>query len=437
MRIVPSWRVIILFLVPIPLMVASIFVSWLLWIAVAIDALLLLGIVIDIILLPATGNNFTIKLDLPGYMQVHRNSTITIHVTNNHFLPVRFNLLLDLDFSFERTYSQRILLATPYMNNSIPVKVFARRRGTFPVTRCFVKMYSFFGLVIHHQTLALSDVVKVVPSTSSLNETFSLLQANRKKYEGRQRNRILGQGMDFEMLREYYKGDDFNKIDWKATARRRKPITRIYRMENNFDVSIMLDCGRLMTAEIGGMSLLDYAINSTMVLAYSAIKGHDKVSFTAFGSDIKKHIPPTRNKKIVKNLNHVLTDLDYEFVESNLQYAFNFVRKTLPKRSLIVLFTDIIDDSNIKIYHRYLSILMKKHIVMLILLRDKSLFEIASSKPGPDLTSYTIAASSDLILRRYKTIHDLEKLGIIVLDLFPEQVTAGVINSYMKVKYKH
>jgi uncharacterized protein (DUF58 family) len=279
--------------------------------------------------------------------------------------------------------------------------------------------------------------INVVPTTFSKNESFRFLQKIIKKYEGKQKNILFGDGKNFEMLRDYNKGDEFGKIDWKITARRRKPVTRIYRLENNFELSIMIDCGRMMSTEIKGLSLLDYAVNATIILSFAAIKGNDSVSFTAFGSDIKKYIPSSKNIKIIKKLNYTLTDLQYEFAESDYHLAFSFIKSKLSKRSLIVLFTDIIDDSNIKIYHKYLSILKKKHIVLLVLLKDKNLFDTAESIPNKNTTIYTKAAAVDLILRRNKTIYNLKKLGIEVLDLFPEEVTATTLNKYLSIKHRN
>jgi uncharacterized protein (DUF58 family) len=263
------------------------------------------------------------------------------------------------------------------------------------------------------------------------------MQREIKQREGLQRNKLIGGGINFEMLKDYEKSDEFSRIDWKATARRRIPVTRVYRFENNVELAIMIDCGRIMSTEVYGKSLLDYAVDAANLLSYSALRGNDNVSFTAFADKIIQYIPPVRTMKNFKKINLSLTHLQYHFVECNYQTAFTFVRSKLSKRSLIVIFTDILDDSNIREFHKIFMQMQKKHLVLLILLRDKNLFFTANSGNITKESIYMKAAACDLVLKRNKTIFDLKRLGIHILDLYPEKANTIVLNKYIELKNRN
>ena len=431
---VPAKKTLLLFIIPLVFIIVSFLMNIFLTIAVISDIILFLIILIDLFLSPDYRKKIEINIKPVSYLILNKYSELTLTVKNKNKLPANLNILFDLDISFDRNYSTEAIRVMPSAEEEYNVKLFANRRGKFRSEKIFTKSKSLLGLLVIYKTFKCSLDLTVVPTAFSKGDSFRFLQKKIIKIEGSQKNRSIGNGKEFMMLRDYIKGDDFGKIDWKATARRIKPITRVYRLENNFEVALMLDCGRLLGTEANELSLLDYAINSSVVLSYAAVKGNDNVSLTAFNRDIIKYIPPSKNLKAIKKMNYILTELQYDFVESDYKTAFRFIKSKLTKRSLVVFFTDIIDDSNINIYHKYLSLLKKKHAVLLILLRDKNLFNIANSVPSRNVNLYTKAAGIDLIIRRNKTIHNLKKLGIDVLDLFPEEVTSAALNKYLNIK---
>lgn len=430
-------KALLLFLIPLLLIIISFFVPYLHLIAIGFNIILIITIILDLFLSPDYKNKVSISFKFDNYLKLDQYSKFKVIVENSNKLPVQFYVLMDLDTSFDRNYSRQKIKIKPLEKAAITLKIFPERRGLFKSKLYFIKAKSIFRLVNIYRKYQHDLTINVVPTTFVQGDSFRFLQEKIKKFEGYQKNRRIGEGSDFEMLRDYIKGDEFGHIDWKATARRRKPVSRLYRLENNFELSLMIDCGRLMATEVKGVSLLDYAVNAAVVLSYAAVKGNDSVSLTAFGSQIIKYIPPSKNLKTIKRLNYALSDLQYQFAESDYQTAFGFIRSKLNKRSLIVLFTDIIDDSNLKIYHKYFSLIKKKHIVLLVLLRDKNLFQTADSIPGTKTSIYTKAAAVDLVLRRNKAIFDLKRLGIEVLDLFPEQVNADTLNKYLNIKHKN
>ncbi len=434
--IIPGKAVLYLFIVPLVLLAASFWIKILLPVSFMMDGLIVIFLFIDLAFSPGYKKDLRLNLVMPHIMSVHSYNICTLQIENKNKFPLRFYFLLDLDSSFKRDYGKELIRIFPGDLFEHKFKLYAGRRGEYTIKNIFIKGFSLFRLLIFYRKHPVHITFQVIPSLSTHSSSFKLIQKEIRMSEGNQKNRIYGDGTNFEMLRDYIKGDDFGKIDWKATARIKRPVTRIYRIDNNLHLSILLDSGRLMASEVDGMSLLDYAIHSALVLAYAAAKNSDRISLTVFGKEIIRYMPPTKDMKIVKKMNALLSDIQYDFYESDYQNAFSFLQSKLNKRSLIIVFTDIIDDSNSKIYYKHLSIIKKNHMVLLVLLRDKTIFEIADQNISGSKDIYLKAAGADMILRRNKTIAGLRKLGIEVLDLFPEQVSAGVINSYFRFKRK-
>jgi len=435
--IYPTKLTLYFFIIPFLLIIISFFFNEIILLALVLNIILFLLILVDILISPNYKKKVEIKIIIDKHYKINAYNDFTLLIKNNNRLPAKFYFMMDLDYSFDRNYSKKIIKIGPMQEREVRLKIFAKRRGEFEIKYFFIKCKSLLNLLYFYRKFKYSVKINVAPFVSNINETFKILQEKIKKIEGFQKNNLIGDGHDFEMLRDYIKGDEFNKIDWKATSRHKKPITKVYRLENTLEVALLIDCGRLMATEVSGMSLLDYAVNSSLVLSYAAVKGSDKVSLTCFGADIIKYVPPVKTKKDIKKLNYVLTDIEYQNIESNYQTVFSFIKQKLSKRSLIILLTDIIDDSNIRIYHKYLSLLKKKHIILLVLIRDKNLFNVGKSLLSDKVNIYTKTAAADLILRRHKTIFDLKKLGIDILDLYPEEITPKIINKYIEIKNRN
>lgn len=437
MKIFPRRVVLYLFLIPLPLFVIGFWVKNFILLGLGINICIIFLILFDLFISPNLKKKVIIKIIQPTFFKMNSYNKIKIKIENKNKLSIHFNMLLDLNIAFDRRYSEKVFVSQGNSSREEKIKIFARRRGEFISKFIFIKVKSFLGLLSIYQTYKQKINITVLPKAFFINSNFKIIKKLIQRAKGNQKTRIIGNGADFEMLRDYTKGDPFNRIDWKATSRKRKLITRVYQMQNVFEVFLMLDCGRISSTEVNGKSMLDYAIDSLLLLSYSAIKNNDHISFMAFGTKIIKHISRIKNLTGLKKLNAYMSKINSEMAESNYQSAFSFVKQNLKKRSLIVFFTDIIDDSGLNIYKKYLYLLNKKHIIIIVLLRDKNLFTISNTQAKDDLTIHQIIAANDLVLRRNKTIHELKKTGIIILDLYPEDVTPNLLNKYINIKHNN
>ncbi len=310
----------------------------------------------------------------------------------------------------------------------------AERRGLYTLKTIHIRYSSKFKLFNLYGKTDIGSRYYVYPDYRQLKEYFLLTKNNRLYEMGIHKNRYRGHGTEMESLREYCKDDDARFIDWKATARLNKPVTKIFETEASNDIVFVLDCGRLMTSEERNMSSIDHALQSLLVLTHAAVSMGDRVRVVAFSDRIIGDFSPPRNGNPMKKIIHFVTPLQPEFTESNYSLAFAHLHNTVKKRSLIILLTDLIDDLNFDMFKNNLMLLSRRNAVLFILLRDSLLQEEADRDAVNTADVYSVTAARAMMTNRSKALFKLKQLGINVLDLLPCQVTARLVDKYMQMK---
>jgi len=241
-----------------------------------------------------------------------------------------------------------------------------------------------------------------------------------------------------EALRDYQRDDDYRAIDWKATARRQKLITREYQQERNQSVLCMLDCGRLKIAETQGLSQLDHALNAVLMLSHVATRAGDQVGLLAFDARVRAFLPPQSGRRAAQRVVAASYDIHAEIVETDFEAAYGYLSQRLRKRSLVVLFTEVIDEVSAKSVVRTVRSLGPRHLALVVLFRDETLDAMAEPRrtqgdiKAADL--YQRAAGAEAILWRDRLVRDLQEAGALVLHVSPRKLTPTLINRHLHIK---
>ena len=247
--------------------------------------------------------------------------------------------------------------------------------------------------------------------------------------------RLRGGENEFEALRDYQRDDDYRAIDWKATARRQKLITREYQQERNQSVLCMLDCGRLMTAESQGLSQLDHALNAVLMLAHVATRAGDQVGLCAFDTRVRAYLPPQGGRRAAQRVVAASYDIHAQIVETDFEAAYGFLSQRLRKRSLVVLFTQVVDEVSARSVVRTVHSLGPRHLPLAVLFRDEALDQMAEPRGLVKVGDlYQRAAAAEAILWRDRLVRDLQEAGALVLHVPPRKLTLGLINRYLNIK---
>jgi uncharacterized protein (DUF58 family) len=311
------------------------------------------------------------------------------------------------------------------------------RRGLYELGDHHLRWATPLGLGWRQIRIASRHPVRVYPDVQAVR-TYEMLA--RQSLENRMVRtvRLRGGENEFEALRDYQRDDDYRAIDWKATARRQKLITREYQQERNQSVLCMLDCGRLMTAETSGLSQLDHALNAVLMLAHVATRAGDQVGLLAFDARVRAFLPPQGGRRAAQRVVAASYDIHAQIVETDFEAAYSYLSQRLRKRSLVVLFTEVIDEVSAKSVVRTVRSLGPRHLALCVLFRNETLDAMveppssASAIKASDL--YQRAAAAEAILWRDHLVRDLQEAGALVLHVSPHKLTPTLINRYLRIK---
>ena len=313
----------------------------------------------------------------------------------------------------------------------------ARRRGAFGLEAVWLRVSSRLGLWQRDLEFPLANPLDVYPDMQQMEEYALLARADRLRLVGLRRQRRVGQDNEFERLRDYTPDDNYKHIDWRSTARRRKLTVKDFQVNQSQRVLFLIDCGRMMTGTVERISLLDHAFNAALMLSYVALAKGDAVGMICFADEIQRFVPPRGGRNQMNRLLRASFDRFATLVESRYDEAFVYLNARVRKRSLVVLVTNVIDEVNSHQVSRYMRSLVGRHLPLVVLLRDHAIFDAAVATPSDDASLYRAAAASEIIDWRRGVLADMERAGVLALDVFPEQMTAPLVNRYLEIKARH
>jgi uncharacterized protein (DUF58 family) len=314
----------------------------------------------------------------------------------------------------------------------------ATRRGAFSLPEVHLRVRSRLGLWQRFLSYPVENLIHVYPDMKQLGEYTILARTNRLSLVGVRRTRKIGQDNEFERLRDFTRDDNYKHIHWRSTARRNKLTVKDFQASHSQRLLFLIDCGRMMASEAAGLSLVDHALNSMLMLSYVALKQGDSVGLISFSDTIHSFVPPTGGMNQMNRLLHASFDRFPRLVESRYDEAFLYLAARCRKRALVVLVTNVIDEVNSAQIERYLSSLSGRHLPLGVLLRDRQLFAAADVPPPQDAkTLYRAAAAAEILIWRQQVLSDLSKKGVLALDVYPEELTAPLVNSYLNIKARH
>ncbi len=277
-----------------------------------------------------------------------------------------------------------------------------------------------------------TTTVRVYPDFAAIARYIRLTADRREALLGIHRHRRRGEGQTFLQLREYRVGDSLRHIDWKATARVRKPIARDYQEERNQTVLFLLDCGRRMRAQDDDLSHFDHALNALILLAYVALRQGDAVGVQSFGGERRWLAPRSGPGRLTALINRVY-DLQPTLEPPDYAEAAQLIQTRQRKRALVVLLTNLRDEDQDDL-RPAVALLSRRHLVLIANLREPVLDELLA-RPVHDLSqAHLYATTCHYLLQRERVQEELRHCGGIVLDTPPRQLPAAMVNQYLDLK---
>ena len=362
-----------------------------------------------------------------------------IHISLQSFfrIPVTAAVIDEIPHQFQvRNLNFVISLSagdTQQINYSLrPVK-----RGEYDFGGINLLVSSILGLATRRIIAPENKLVPVYPSFLQMRKYELLAISNNLTNTGIKRIRRIGQNLEFEQIKKYTAGDDIRSINWKATARKADLMVNNFQDERSQQVYSLIDKGRVMKMPFNGMSLLDYAINASLVISNIAIKKSDKAGLITFQDKIGTLLSASRINKQMSNIMDILYNQKTAYRESDFSVLYATIRRRITQRSLLLLFTNFETNYSLQRQLPYLKNLAHQHLLVVIFFENTEMKTLIE-KRSTDLESiYYKAVAEKFSYEKKLIVKELRKNGIQALLTTPEKLTVNTINKYLELKARN
>ncbi|MCI0460360.1 MAG: DUF58 domain-containing protein [Gemmataceae bacterium] len=401
----------------------------------ALDVVLVSAALIDWWLTPGTAAVEVLRL-APDRLSVLREHAITIQVRNRARVALSVRLRDTWPVSFQGVPEE--------LSGTVPAQgevrweyqVTPRARGQFSWGSISLRYRSLLGLWERQKVVVVPAEVRVYPNLPSLSRYHLLARADPLQTLGIRKVRMRGGAWEFESLRDYVQGDDVRLLDWKATARRRKPIVRNQEAERHQTLLLLVDCGRLMNADVDGVAKLDHAVNSALLLAHVALGRGDRVGLCTFSHKVHAWKAPRGGRGQIRLLTETLYDLRGDFTETDHGRCLRLVAARHPKRSLLIVLTDFVDAQTAAEMLAHLQLTARRHVVLFAALTDPFLTRAARCQPHTAQEGFRKTTAIELLRERREVLERLRQMGAHVLDVEPSDLTPPLVNRYLEITFR-
>jgi uncharacterized protein (DUF58 family) len=400
-------------------------------VALAIDAILLVFVVIEGVtlyrgLLPSVNRSVPARIPLEG------KGIVQIEFSNPSDRPLSIAWRMDVDAGLGAGEARGGEVVLPARGRAMQELVlFGVERGRRSVGDVHVRVLGPFELLWRPAMIAGTDEVVVQPGLLQLRQRRRLAVDSRLG-AGSRRVRRLGEGREFERLREYARGDDPRRIDWKATAKRSETIVREFEAERSQSVVVAIDAGRMMAERFAGRERLDHSLAAALLLADAASTQGDAVGLLVFADTVQSFIPPTRAP--LARVAEALANVRAVRLEPDYPAAFTYLDRRLRRRSLIVLFSDVIDAHTSDALLAHLGGSARRHLPLLVAMRNIELEAASQSPVADEAAAFRRAAAEEMLQARAAALAATRRQGVVVADVRPNEAVEESIGHYLAVK---
>ncbi len=307
-------------------------------------------------------------------------------------------------------------------------------RGEYYFGNLILFVKSGLGLLMRRHTVFSETMVAVYPSFMQLRKYELLSGTSIQSEQGNKRMRKIGHSMEFEQIKEYVRGDDIRTINWKASARKASLMVNHYSDEKSQQVYCIIDKGRLMKMPFNNLSLLDYAINSSLVLSNICLQKQDRVGLITFSNKMGTLLAADKKPIQKANIQQLLYNQQTDFLESDYEMLYLQIRNRIKQRSLLILFCNFESMSGLKRQLPYLKSIARHHLLLLVFFENTELTKVASAAAGNLEEVYIKTIAEKFAYEKRMIVKELFNQGILSILTAPENLTANCINKYLELK---
>ncbi|MGW1456321.1 DUF58 domain-containing protein [Salegentibacter agarivorans] len=379
-------------------------------------------------------NRINAERILPQKFSNSDENEVEIILENNYGFSIYTEIIDEIPIQFQkRDFLKQLKIGA---GNSEKFSYYLRpvARGEYYFGKLNIYVFTKIGLVKRRSVFGNKQMLKVYPSFNQMKKLDFLAIDNRLSQPGLKKIRRIGHTMEFEQIKEYVPGDDVRTINWKATAKQGDLMVNQFQDEKAQPIYTIIDTGRVMKMPFNGLSLLDYAINSSLAFSNIALKKKDKVGLISFSSKIGNILKANAKLSQLQQIMERLYNINTQFPDSDFNMLYSNLRQRVTQRSLLMLYTNFEHISALKRQLPYLKAINKKHVLVVIFFENTELDKVISSNPEntTDMAHQVIAEG--FAHDKKLMAAELRQHGINTLLTKPEDLSINAINKYLEIK---
>lgn len=359
---------------------------------------------------------------------------INIFIANQYTFSVYIEVIDELPFQFQRRDFLIQAEVKSGITENFSYTLIPKERGEYFFGALNVLVKTKIGLVKRRFEFDSGNIVPVYPSFLQMRKYELLAISNSLTMSGIKKIRKVGNTSEFDQIKEYSEGDDYRTMNWKATARRQKLMVNKYQDERAQNVYSLIDMGRIMQMPFDGMSLLDYAINSSLVISNIAWKKHDKPGVIAFNHKVQNVLPAENRGSQMYRIQETLYNLKTNFLETDYERLLIFIRNKINQRSLLLLFTNFETLSGLKRQMKYLRKIAEGHLLIVIFFENTELRNMLDAPASNTREIYYKTVAQKFEVEKRLIQRELMTYGIQSIYTSPKNLSVNTINKYLEIK---
>lgn len=359
---------------------------------------------------------------------------ITLELENYYNFNIRAEIIDELPIQFQQRDTVFKTQIGSGIQQELKYTVRPTKRGEYEFGAVKIYAKTPLGLVSRRFVFEQGKTLPVYPSYMQMRQYELMAMSNRLQDVGVKRIRRIGHSMEFEQIRDYVVGDDLRTINWKATARAARYMVNQYTEEKSQPVYCVIDKGRMMKMPFKGLSLLDYAINATLVLSNIAIYKQDRAGLITFSEEMGVLLKAKRNPTQMQAITEILYNQKTRYLESDFELLYTNVRRQINHRSLMLIFTNFDSLSAMRRQLPYLQRLNKQHLLVVIFFENTETQELILAPARTVEEVYIKTVAEKFAYEKRQIVRELTLNGIQAILTAPENLTVNTINKYLELK---
>lgn len=390
--------------------------------------------VLDAFLLFRPKDGVFARRDAPDRLSNGDVNAITIYLQNNYAFKTFLEIIDEIPHQFQKRDVLFHAQLLPNENQLLRYELRPNKRGeySFGAVNVFVK--SAIRLLKRQYQFSQDKMVAVYPSFIQMKQYELLAISNRLTDHGIKKIRRIGHSMEFEQIRNYVQGDDVRTVNWKATARRNTLMVNAYQDEKSQGIYCLIDKGRVMRSPFEELTLLDYAINATLVLSNIALLKQDKAGVVTFSDVMGQMLPAERKSGQLQKIMEVLYKQKTRYLETDYETLYANVKTHIRQRSLLILFTNFETLNGLQRQLPFLRRLAKEHLLIVVFFENTETASLLNEPAKNTEQIYLKTIAERFYYEKRRIVRELQQYGIQSILTAPKDLNANTVNKYLELK---